>query len=57
MNKKKIKENLKIILYVLIIVITFIIIMALDVDSTTSDDMIKEAQQQAIININSKNNK
>ncbi len=57
MNKKKIKENLKIILYVLIIVITFIIIMALDVDSTTSDNMIKEAQQQAIINIQSKYNK
>ena len=57
MNKKKIKENLKKILYVLILIVIFIIIMILDVDSTTSDDMIKEAQQQAIININSKNNK
>lgn len=54
MNKKKTKEDIKA-LVIIILIFTFIILLsALDVDSTTPKDMIKDAKQQAEININSK---
>lgn len=59
-QKRKIKQILKNVFgtIVFLIVLSLIVLSsAFDVDSTTSKEDIREAQKQAIININSKKDK